>query len=57
MRFAKSESVITVQRDFRKQFQSDPPCKKHSWVPGERVHLQGEKSRTAQNVRVKCEWN
>jgi hypothetical protein len=23
----KSESVIIVQREFRKQFQSDPPCK------------------------------
>jgi hypothetical protein len=27
LRFAKSESVIIVQREFRKQFQSDPQCK------------------------------
>jgi hypothetical protein len=26
LRFSKSESVIFVQRDFREQFQSDPPC-------------------------------
>jgi hypothetical protein len=39
LRFAKSESVSIVQREFRKQFQNDPPC---TTVPGERAHLQGE---------------
>jgi hypothetical protein len=27
LRSAKSESVIILQSEFRKQFQSDPPCK------------------------------
>jgi hypothetical protein len=59
LRFAKLESVVVVQREFRKQLQRDPPNKTNGIDSSRRkgAFARGKNPGPPQNIRGKGEPN